>query len=107
MKKSELLSYLHNTKESDIEIDFSVAIVQDEFNNRTKGDYREESIDRLIKSGKDWHTEGNIDHNVKKRFIKVLCPYCNEEMELFNTYHCKKCGAEVILSISEITVLPK
>jgi predicted RNA-binding Zn-ribbon protein involved in translation (DUF1610 family) len=106
MKKSELLSYLHNTKESDIDIDFSSTIVQDEFNNRRKGNYREDSINRLIESGQEWHTEGNIDYEVTKKFVKVFCPYCDNEMILKNSYHCEKCGAEVILSITQITVIP-
>jgi hypothetical protein len=60
---------------NEIEVDASDLIRHDEF-NRSRGDYRETTIDRLVKLEIPFHSDCNTVHNFFKRFLKVVCPYC-------------------------------
>ncbi len=66
----------------DIELDPVRLVVDDEFNrpDRTglRKDYRLRAIDRLIADRLPLRSEHNIEHNVVRKFVRLICPYCDD-----------------------------
>ena len=66
--------------------DWTAAILHDEFHKKQpriggdETDYRERGIERLIKIGVPWGSNGNIDYLIVKKYMRVVCPYCGQEM---------------------------
>lgn len=112
MKISELkeLGLLQETMDA-VEVDVGTVITNDEF-NRTQGNersYREAAVERLVKSGHPFHSNGNILYSMMVSFVKVTCPYCGKEMttrfscmnggSLVMYYQCWTCKADAHLSV--------
>jgi hypothetical protein len=120
MKVSEALSrgLIQPDKVSDIELDPSRLIITQEFERKDlncPSDYRERSLDALLKAGIRWHTDGNILVNATRRFVVVHCPYCHREMDgdtasgnmdTMNVHFKCLCGAEAPLEMASISVSP-
>lgn len=110
-----IMDYLKNTTIEQIldEVDFTRAIVKDEFNRKEDmfnklPPYAERAIDRLVKLGKSFWSEGNISWEITKRYVKITCPYCGKMMNWHgfsaSTFKCD-CGASATIS-AEITFKP-
>lgn len=114
MKLSEIqkLGILPKTLQ-ELEIPIDEVITNDEFNIRYNSkqdeDYRNRAITRLIDMGVDFTSNWNILHDIIKRFVKVICPYCgNDELPVVNggggshvwsaCYRCNHCKKEITLS---------
>jgi DNA-directed RNA polymerase subunit RPC12/RpoP len=90
-------------------IDPTDLIRQDEFNRDGKGDYRERTIDRLVRERIGFHSDCNTLFNFMKRFVRIVCPYCKKTMEphaasgngetTTTGYVCPKCGATASISL--------
>jgi hypothetical protein len=96
-------------------------LVDDCFNRHdsdSERDYREIAIDRAVASGCYFVSECNTIHNIAKRFIKCVCPYCGKDMTpkggggncstYTENYECT-CGAGISLTFGNdgIGVRPK
>lgn len=110
-----IMDYLRHTTIEQLldEVDFTRAIVKDEFNRKESAfnklpSYAERAIDRLVKLAKPFYSEGNISWEITKRYIHVKCPYCENMMEWHgfsgSTFKCT-CGASATIS-AEIEFKP-
>lgn len=90
---------MENIDLEELETDFSVAVVRDTFEGKIpKGkSYQQIAISRLVKSLMPWHTEGNIDYEAFKEFVKIKCPYCGKDMDWYGAtgrmYTCTCCAS--------------
>jgi hypothetical protein len=66
----------------EMEVDQTSLIVYKFFDKQNDKDYREEAIDFLVENKIDFNSNGNIDYNIAKRYIKIICPACGEEMKI-------------------------
>lgn len=95
---------------SDIEIDHVAAISSDEFNKRGKFevDYRNRAINRLISNRLSFWNNCNLTYDILKRYVRIVCPYCEGDMKLVNGGGCNstssgsyicECGAKADLTL--------
>jgi predicted RNA-binding Zn-ribbon protein involved in translation (DUF1610 family) len=56
-------------------------IIEHYFFERGKGDYRQETIDFMLKNKIAFHSTCNNNFDMAKRFLKVTCPKCGKEMK--------------------------
>ena len=72
-------------------------------------DYRNRAIDKVIDLGLPFSSECNSHHEITKRFVKIVCPYCGKEMELVSGsgdshgcsegFRCPGCKASIMLNL--------
>lgn len=104
--KDDIRKHLKYTSDEDLLdwcVNWSDAIIHDEFNRKDPrfGEklppYRERAIDRIVEMRINWNSNGNISHEVARRYLIIKCPYCEENMEFNGStsrmYLCKKCKA--------------
>lgn len=109
MQISELKNLGLGIKIDDIEVDATDVIERAFFGNHTCNDYRNESIDYMVKNKIDFHSTCNSIFNVTKRFIKIVCPTCKRNMvyisgggsadSFHHSYRCEHCQTQADLSI--------
>lgn len=68
-------------------------------------DYRKQALDFVAKNKLPFQSECNSHYELFKRWVKIVCPYCNGETEVtdgggsanYNSvnYRCKGCKAEI------------
>jgi hypothetical protein len=102
----------------DIEIDHVATISTDEFhkpmNTTDSLNYRESAINRIIGLKLPLYNNCNLTYNIAKRFVKVVCPYCEVEMNVVNgggngstsnvEYRCG-CGANANITLDNNAAL--
>lgn len=97
-------------EDKEISIDTTHTLEDIFFNDKeSKEDYRNRTIDFSIRHRMSFGITANNGFNLLKRFVKIKCPVCNEEMELTygsgnnivttGVYKCKKCKVENSISI--------
>lgn len=89
-------------------VDFTRAVVSDEFHRRKKGDHRKRAIKRLVASGEPFYSERNITYEMVMQYISITCPYCSAKMRVTTggsnghtwtlDLHCN-CGASANLTV--------
>ena len=117
MKRS-IKDYIENTSEEELLdwcVDWTTAIVHDEFNRKEKkfgtlAPYRERAIDKLVNMRVEWHSTGNIEYEVAKRYIAIKCPYCLSLMDYNGVtgrmYVCDRCKSVANITV-DISFKPK
>lgn len=95
----------------DLEVD-PVPVVENKFfYDKSKGDYREKTIEFLVREKIGFQTSFNIIFEFVRRYVRVVCPTClKEDLKSGNgggnsdsvsiTFVCPRCKTEVYLSIS-------
>ena len=101
--KSQVLRNISSEKFMDDYVNFTEMIIHDEFYGYGEKDYRNRAIDRLISMNVNWHSEPNIEYDIMKRFVKIICPYCGRIMS-FNgvtgrMYACDLCNVSASASV--------
>lgn len=72
--------------------------------------YRDSAFERLIAMKAIFTSDPNMDFNLAKRLVKIVCPYCNGETKYTGAggnnrqfsvdYACIDCGAKISVSFN-------
>lgn len=97
MKIKDLESVLSFNK------DELVSIIEKKF-FKQKGDYREKTIDFLVREKIGFSSSFNIIHELVRRYVRVICPTClKESLKSGNgggiTFACPRCKTEIYLNL--------
>jgi hypothetical protein len=110
MKKEEALQYVSaDAIDAEIDVDLCRVVVSQEFRRKRfpmdKVDYREAALTRLVRMKAPFSTDGNVGWNAVKRWVRVVCPYCDQPMApstssgssggSTHTFACVECGARL------------
>lgn len=108
MNRDELLKHFDEPLIDEVTHINPLVVVNRMFFNKpyTLGrDYREQALDYVAKNKLPFQSECNTHYNLFKRWVKVICPYCEGETEVtdgggsanYNSvnYRCKGCRAEI------------
>lgn len=110
---------LSNLSQENIEIDPTRLVVEDEFNKKTSGSYRDRAIQKLIDLKIPFASEDNIIFELVDKVLSVDCPYCECSMRRFQgsgnsssftlEYLCHECKAKLCLTLpcNGIGISPK
>lgn len=84
-----------------LDVDATASIEHNFFENSLKLDYRQDSVNFMIKNKIDFHSTCNNVFNITRKFIKIACPTCKNEMSYedgggnsdtnTSNYRCDKC----------------
>lgn len=92
---------------SSIEVDMTRIIEHAFFENEDSTDYRNDSINFMVKRKIDCHSTCNSIHNFISKFVKISCPNCQKDMSVHSsggnnnshttTFRCS-CGTKFYLA---------